>query len=135
MKNHNNNRKLYWMLPLVAVLIGFGCKKEPKDYRSQYVGNWEFTVNKTKFDNSIGMESEPTIVYPGRVRTVDDRKLKFNYTAGDSIVLEIDEAGKFSEFPTPYCTGNFTDPSKLYLYLRWGGLGIGGWHEINAIKK
>lgn len=134
MNNHNRTayKKLSWILPLAAVLIGFGCTK---DYRSRYLGCWEFTVDKAKFNMYVGAEHEPIVVYTGQIRSVDDDGLKIRYTPGDSIVLKIDEAGKFSGFPSAYCDGNFTDSENLYLYLRWGGIGTGKWHKINAIKK
>ena len=138
MKNHNNNRKLYWMLPLVAVLIGFGCKKEkePGDYRSKYVGTWDFKVHKTQYNLSVGpLYADDT--YTGLVRSASDNQVTVKYTAQDSMNVDIDEYGRLT-LPAnapAYCSGQFGETGKLTLYLRWGTQGMGLRHDIDGQKQ
>lgn len=137
MKNHNNtvSKKLYFILPLAAVLIGFGCKKEPVDYRSRYVGTWDFHVERINYDASAGTESE-SLTYTGPISYVDTDKLNIRYTSENALELAVDRLGKLSlpSNTSVYCSGHFDEAGKMSLTIRWGSQTLGARHNINGQK-
>lgn len=125
--------KIY-LLPLFAIIATTACKKEPADYRSKYTGNWDFKVNKTVFDISVGSTSD-SVTYNGKISYSGSDAIHIKYTPNDSVTLNMDEAGNLSAFPTANCAGQFNGTDKIHLYLSWGGLGAGTRHEMDGIKK
>lgn len=137
MKNHNNSIyiKRYWILPPVAVLIGFGCKKEKEDYRSRYVGTWDFRVERINYDVSAGNESE-NLTYTGPISYVDTDKLNIRYTSENALELAVNPLGKLSlpSNTSVYCSGHFDEAGKMSLTIQWGSQTLGARHNINGQK-
>lgn len=131
---------IYLVVILAMALLLPNCKKESKksevstDYREKYAGNWDFTVYTRQFPLDSIFESD-TIYYLGNISLENSNQIKIQYTEDNSIVLDVDESGNLSGFPTHYSNGEFTGNTNLYLYLRWGGLGEGTIHTVNGIKQ
>ncbi len=132
------NRDLIILSILISVLIlVFSCEKENKDYRDNYTGNWDFTVELTEFNiDSIGHYSQDSVFYSGKISIGSaENDIKIQYTESEYITLIIDKSGEISGFPTQYCSGEFENENKLHLYLRWGGLGGNITHIVDGVKK
>ncbi len=131
-------RNMIKLSAIIAVLIFFTCcKKESKDFRDKYTGNWDFVVEVTKLNiDSIGQYERDTIYYLGKISNGNaDNELNIQYSKDSLIVLNIIESGELSIFPTQYSNGEFEGESKIHLYLRWGGLGGNTTHVIDGVKK
>jgi hypothetical protein len=123
---------------LILIVISFACcEKEDKDFRDKYIGEWKFNVEITEFNtDSIGYYYHDSLTYAGTITYGDsDNDIEIKYTNDNSITLSLNENGELSNFPTQYCNGNFEGDNKIYLYLRWGGLGGGITHEIDGVKR
>lgn len=128
--------KFKYIIILTALSLFICCKKE--NYRDKYIGNWDFVVIVSKHNiDSIGQYEEDTIYYLGQISYGNtENEINIQYTKDNSIILNIDESGALSGFPSPqYSSGKFDGFDKIHLYLRWGGLGGSLTHSINGVKK
>ncbi len=122
---------------LIVSLIITSCKKEAEvDYRDVYTGNWRFITVRTAH---YGVEPSVTLydstLSVGIVKKGPSaNELTIRFLPDDSITLAIGTDGKLSNFPTQYCNGEFTDNSKLHLFLRYGGLGNYSQYQIEGNK-
>jgi hypothetical protein len=122
-----------------AVLVIFftGCKPDNElvDYRERYTGEWQFDVTVSEFNMVDSFYFEEKINYVGDVSlgTVD-KEILIHYLEDNYITLAVDDDGVLSGFSTEYSSGEFEDTNHLRIFIRWGGLGGGGSHSINATR-
>ncbi|MBE6343979.1 MAG: hypothetical protein E7065_11440 [Lentimicrobiaceae bacterium] len=128
----NSLVRIFTFLSVLFLLAS--CKN---DIRNKYVGDWQFVVEMKKINtDSIGQFCQDTVCYIGEIcKTSNDKEIEIRYTEEHSISLYLDELGKLYGFPTTYCNGKFDNENKIYLYLRWGGLGGNVTHVINGTRK
>jgi len=109
------------------------------DYRSQWVGDWDFVVKRSKYNvDSIGQQEQDTVYYLGKISIGNAfNQLNIKFTENDSTNLNVSEDGEFSTIPPYYdpLSGKFEGENKIYLYLYWGGQGGGITYIIDGIKK
>lgn len=132
---------LFLAMAAAVMLLLPNCKKESKkaevstDYRDKYVGTWDFTVYTRQFNMLDSIVELDTIYYLGNISLENTDQIKIQYTQDDSVVLNIDDTGNLSGFPTQYCSGEFLNDSQINLSMRWGGLGGGTNHTVNGIRQ
>ena len=129
--------KTKYSLFIAATVLLFliNCKKESRDFRAKYVGNWYFVTEFRTFDMGDSTLIVDTVRYLGSIYTEGSDAINIHYTDSTSVTLNIDCSGNLSGFPTQYSGGEFSGDSKIHMYLRWGGLGGGTIHAIDGIKN
>lgn len=129
---------LYFVSLAAMMLLLQNCKdnsEKATDIRSNYVGEWDFTVCRTTFIMDSIAEFD-TINYIGGISAIGTDQIDINYTECDTVSLHIDGSGNLSGFPSPqYSCGEFTSDNTIHLYLRWGGLGGGKIHVVDGMKR
>ena len=129
------NKHLYIIASVLFLLFMTNCKKESKDIRNNYVGNWNFEVVRSSFLMD-SLYTVDTVNYLGTISMGNsNNEIKIQYTDENSIILNIDDSGVLSGFPTVYSGGEFSGENKIHLYLRWGGLGGGNTHTVDGVKQ
>jgi len=127
----------FYCLAIITIIFT-ACKKD-KDYSNKWTGEWDFVViDGYHHFNPDGPPSsgEDTVYYLGKISLGNaDKELNIKYTGTSSIILNVNEYGELSGFPTPYCHGKFEGVDKIHLYLRWGGLGGWSYHAVDGTKK
>lgn len=121
---------------MLIVIFFISCKKE-KDFRDKYIGEWNFNAEISEHNtDSIGYIYHDSLTYAGTItHGVSKNDIVIKYINDKSVTLSLNEDGKLSNFPTQYCNGNFESGNKIYLYLRWGGIGGGITHKIRGVKR
>ena len=108
------------------------------NYRSQWVGDWEFCTHSFFFKEDIGSYNDTTYYYLGKISLEDTTlPIKIQYAESASFYMDFYEDGKISAFPIGIRqhNGGFTGNSIIHIYLRFGGLGGGAVYTIDGIKK
>ena len=130
-------------LAIVAVLFT-ACEKDKenklddKDYRSQWVGEWDFVVEKYWYiyDESSGCD---TLYYLGQIRFGDAaNKVSIKYLETAPILWQVDEFGKlyrYCEDPHEYAEGQFEGNNQVHFERGYGAMGGGGGVIVDGIKK
>ena len=123
----------------VLLLMVFGCKKEPFDYRYLYAGDWDFVVETMTYH----MDSLPTHTYSlkneqGEIVLGEAwNEIIIRYSHGGELVTTVNENGKmFYDKPqSSYYYGRFDGNDKVHYRLRSGGIGGGSGVEVTGEKK
>ncbi len=129
------NKHIHILTLAILLLFMTNCKKESKDIRNNYIGNWNFEVVRSSFIMD-SLYTVDTVNYMGSISSGNsNNEIILQYTDENSIILNIDDNGVMSGFPTQYSGGEFNGKNKIHLYLRWGGLGGGTTHTIDGVKQ
>jgi len=131
------------LVATIAILFFFtGCDRTSKDFRNQWIGDWDFVVEKFWFE---GKESGlDTIYYLGKIsygKKADELKVKYIELERDIVILKVKENGTIIDISSIYgngiWNGYFDGEDTLHLYIRstTDGQGGGGSHTIDGIKK
>jgi hypothetical protein len=136
----NKKHFFFWLaIAAMCVTLFSTFNKDKEDYRDKWVGDWDLHIRSESWNHSIGVFSDTTYYYSGKITFGDaSNQLNIRYRENSSIDLSVDENGKFLEFFSDYlhsCDGKFKEDGKLYLYLSWGGMGGGLNETIHGIKK
>jgi len=106
------------------------------DFRSQWVGDWDFVVKRRWWMDDEG-GGQDTTYYSGKI-TFGNTGNKLNINYWGNVTVEVDESGKILkvyESDLHSFSGRFEGNNKIDLYLRTGGLGGGSEYTIDGIKK
>ncbi len=137
MAPNKNVMKRYIFYFVVMATLGLFFSNCKKDLRCDYLGEWDFRVERYK-DNAdfIGQHEHDTIFYTGKImKGNDDIELIIKYTKDNQLLTTVLDDGTLDDLPTHYCTGMFKNESNIEIYLKWGGLGGGTVHVIDGVKK
>jgi len=129
----------------VVILFFFtGCDRTPKDFREQWVGDWDFETKIRAWEDDIGVWYD-TIYYLGKISIGSKNdELLVKYMERDSAFLNIEEDGTIIKITKAYWYGSslwgkhdgyFDGYEKIHLFISDGGLGGGIFHNIDGIKK
>ncbi len=104
-------RKLKFILSLMLIpLINCGCKKNPFDYRTKYLGNYVFVVHSSSYNPTDGA-IDTTYTLDGKIDYGSDKNTILitsnGITGGD---YKIYEDGTVE---TEHCSGEFATSDKL----------------------
>jgi len=145
----------HFFIVLAAVAVCFtACKKsdggqpppEDSDYRSQWVGDWEFVtiIDWSYFDGSDNPPNgSDTIYYLGKISNgdyADELIVKYTGEKNDSIFLRIKEDGTITKIHHYIshlnCSGYFDGHEKNHFRVSEHSMGGGKYEEIiNGTKK
>jgi len=127
-----------------ALLFLFmGCKKT-KDYREQWVGEWDFVIASHKFNvDSIYQDVRDTLYNIGNIGLGNGKNeliikcLEDYYLMPIMPIMQVDINGKLSFYKSGhyYAEGQFAGKDLVHIFYHNGGLG--GWLDltINGKKK
>lgn len=118
---------------LFFVLLDISCKKNPLDYRTKYVGDWDFVQEWSAFNiSSIPSTWSGTNYSTGRIEYGKKGYINviFNNSNPNVIELKVDRDGNFIEANS----GSISRKTMNYSN-RWGGLGGGGQATYHGTKK
>jgi hypothetical protein len=107
---------------ILLFLISFqSCEKDPFDYRSKYVGTWNFSFQVKAYNAGIFDQSNGSSVsFLGSINYGEnDDELSIYYIDSTKIKISINKEGEITSFPTEYCFGKFDGSDQLNLQLFW----------------
>jgi hypothetical protein len=114
-------KKLFTIL--FCCLVLFGCKKNIFDYRSKFLGNYNFSVHESAW-TIYGQTLDTSYSYNGTISygKSGDKSLTINYSekASTEAILYEDGSIKFS-----YLSGEFESTKKIRFKAEYQGLGGG----------
>jgi len=130
-----NKKHFFFWLAIVAACVTFfsTCKKDKKhveepDYRMQWIGDWDFVVNRGFCSHESGMTTIDTIYYSGTIMFGNEEwQIIIKYTENDEIVANVNDDGKIYNpnqiFGIYSFSGNFIEKNNnVYLYFGiWNG--------------
>lgn len=120
----------------ITIITLSSCNKTLFDYRYKYIGKWSFSVTEDTFNGATGEHSHSTYIYPGEIKFGNNNdEIEIYFAPGNMVTLKISKDGILSNFPTHYCSGEFNDPDRIKLYIRYGGLGGGESYDVQGKKK
>lgn len=126
----------HFLIALTLLLFVLGCKKNPFDYRTKYIGKWNFTVHQKSwtlnngFNNDTTYQTVGTIKYGSESNELNfhpyenpDYKYVMILTKTDSLIGKVTDAHQSG-------TGKFLSKKEVKFTFKAIYLG-GGW--INDI--
>ena len=120
-KQNSDMRKLFTIF-LFCVLIS-GCKKDPFDYRTKFVGDYDFTVHLTTFNINGWPTSDITYPYKGKIwYDENETMVSLKFSGNQSVIVKLYEDGSMKSF---YVNGEFESTKKVrFRVLVLSGSGI-----------
>ena len=131
--------KKYLIIALVLIVL-FGCKKNPFDYRTKYFGDYNFAIHKTTW-TILGQTTDTTYNSTGIV----------DYSEENNTILISFSENVFSEFtiyedgtldqcqcnqtPSSFASGEFESSKKIRISYGYGGLGARTNYGITGEKN
>ena len=130
----------------ITVTTQYGNKKAEcsvmVDFRSQWVGDWDFEVKRHSWMyGNGGYSRRDTVYYSGEISIeYAGNKLNITYLKNATLEVEVDESGKILKllnYPSMhYIDGRFNEKGKIHIFLDWGsGEGGGSDYTIDGKKK
>ena len=108
------------------------------DYRSQWVGDWDFVTVHSWWIMGPDIGSE-TIYYSGEITYGNaSNELNIKFTENNSIPMYVDESGKLiydDEYHYLYADGQFEENDKIYVKHWYEGVSHYVEYIINGTKK
>lgn len=136
----NNITKYFIFLLLIAGGLFIGCKKNPLDARSKYVGTWNFTYTYSTY--SAGQTTSSTYVeYTGSVAIDAASKYSIYINWGPNLKCYCPMIAKLFKDKaelnggTGELSGQFNNKNSADFHLYSGGMGSGYTYEIHGTKK
>jgi len=123
-------------LAVVAVLFTACEKDKEKDYRAQWVGEWDFEVHSSYWELDAGIIWDTVYYSLGEISLESVDKLNIKITETQSIIFTVNEGGKLFESSFD-CSrnGKFMGRDTIYINSHCGGNGGGTSSRIDGIKK
>lgn len=114
-----------------------GCKKNPFDFRSKYLGNYNFSIHRTAWTLS-GPTLDTTYFYTGEVEKGSETNTAIiSFSESVSIETDIYEDGTISVNHPPHQSlqGEFESAKEVKFKLANSGLGGGSAYDVTGVKK
>jgi hypothetical protein len=94
------NKKSNIVFPILILFVSiFGCKKNPFDYRTKYIGDWDFSYSWSRWSPADSATLSGITYSQGSIEYGDGSEIKdirdFN-TPGDYINFKVDREGDLS---------------------------------------
>ena len=94
------NKKSNIVFPILILFVSiFGCKKNPFDYRTKYIGDWDFSYSWSRWSPADSATLSGITYSQGSIEYGDSSEIKvirdFN-TPGDYINFKVDREGNLS---------------------------------------
>lgn len=119
-----NKPKMKQFLLFVLVLSVFGCKKDPFDSRTKYLGDYNFSVTKTTA-MSTDTPVDTTYSYLGTIKTGSENNTVIIHFSDDlSVEMNLFEDGSLENYYNfgYYLVGEFESAEKVkFVYSVIGG--------------
>ena len=111
-----------------------GCKKNPFDYRTKFLGAYSFTVHESSYDPSVG-SLDTTYYYEGKITTGSDENSILIPSPHSTLQATVYEDGTIVGQMVTYGTGEFSS-TKQMIYL-WGiaSPGLQDFYQLSGEKK
>lgn len=125
--------KMKNILPFLFLCLAMlGCKKNPFDYRTKYIGKWEFVVQSHSWTPNSYKDTTYTTV--GRIDYGGDKDEINIHVSGSSgfIVVEILEDGTIN---SGSCKGEFETKSKVRFYCHGASPASGTHRDVTGTKQ
>ena len=119
-----------------SILLIAGCKKNPFDYRTKYIGDYDFLRNYTSWVTG-GSTTSGTISKTGRVEYGDKGEINIIFDANDPThynVYKIDRDGNLT-YTSGGDAGKFESKNKVYYEQTTTFSGGGGTSNTTGTKK
>jgi hypothetical protein len=122
----------YIIFILLCFFLTSGCKKHPLDYRSKYLGNYNFSVHKKTWI-LYGEITDTNYSYYGKIGygTYDDNTININFSDNVSVEPTLYDDGSIK---TQNLSGQFESTSKITFLLVSDGLGGGTRYDVSGEK-
>ena len=107
----------------VFLLLATGCKKDPFDHRSKYLGDYNFTVAKTTA-MATDTPVDTTYSYLGTIKTGSENNTVIIHFSDDlSVEMDLFEDGSLEKYSYgDYIVGEFESAEKVkFVYSVIGG--------------
>ena len=130
-----NNRQILFFI-LFSTLLSYGCKKNPFDYRTKYLGDYDFVRDYTSWVTG-GSTTSGTISREGRVEYGEKGEIKIIFDSNDPThfnVYEIDRNGNLTN-SSGGSAGKFESKNKVHYEQTTTTSGGGGTSSTNGTKK
>ena len=129
------NKKLNILFCLL-IFLNLGCKKNPLDYRTKYLGDYDFVRNYTSWTPG-GPTTSGTISKTGKVEYGDKGEIKIVFDNNDPThfnVFQIDRKGNLTE-PDGTSAGKFESRNSVHYDKTYTSSGGGGSSTTTGTKK
>ena len=115
----------------------YGCKKEPVDYRTKFLGNYTFNVHYTSYwgwpPNTGSIDT--TYTYNGTVVPGSEKEtVLISFSNNQSFERAIYEEGSMENY-FPYFSGEFESENKIKFHIWNHTLGYNYYYDITGEKK
>jgi hypothetical protein len=120
---------------MICLMI-FGCKKNPFDYRSKFIGNYNFVVHEIVWEGGT-MLLDSTYSFFGNVTLGSiSSTVMINFKDNFSIEPKVFEDGSLEgpESHTLHLSGEFESTKEVKFKYSNGGLGGGGNYDVTGNK-
>ncbi|CAN5509448.1 hypothetical protein BH10BAC1_BH10BAC1_09900 [soil metagenome] len=133
------NKKWFLIISCFAVLILIvSCKKNPFDYRTKYIGDYDFVNSWTSYNMSATPPTSSGITYStGKIDYGKDGMVNIIFDNNFPTFvaeLKIDRDGNLS-FTNGLKAGQCQSRKKMHYSYSGGGLGGGSTSSITGTKK
>ena len=129
-------KKILWLVFFCLLLSG--CKKNPFDYRTKFIGKFNFSVHNTAWTLS-GPTLDTTYSYSGEIQNgSENNTILITFSENVSIEATIYEDGTLDNCICShygYLKGEFESTKKIHFSYRSGGLGGGSYRIVTGEKK
>lgn len=129
----------FFKIKNIAIIFLFtfliwGCKKHHFDYRTKFLGNYDFCIHEKTFNvYGFGVQTDTTYSYKGKVSYgSDEHKVLISFTENYSVEPLIYEDGSLTCLQ--HFSGEFESVKKIKFSQTWGGLGGGGTWDVTGEK-
>ena len=120
------------LLIFFYVLVMFGCKKHPLDYRNKFLGDYTFSVHYSWWIYQQG-SFDTTYSNEGKMEYGSDpHMVRAALSGGDSFEFTVYEDGTIQG---NQCLGEFESVRKVKFSCYYGGLGGRTNYDVTGDKK
>ena len=123
--------KKYLIISLGCILI-FGCKKDPFDYRTKYVGDYSFVIHYSSW-NPLNGQFDTTYSIDGKIDYGSDKNTISIFFSGSSSpqIFTLFEDGTIQDG----CKGEFESVNKIKYSCYWASPAAHTSETVSGEKK
>ena len=130
-------QKIY--LIFFLCLVFYGCKKNPLDYRTKFLGEYNFEIYQTSWWHS-GPRPDTNYISEGKIEIASEDRIEIflskNLSSG--IKVSVYEDGSIADCECDYhagLNGEFESTNKIKFIYGYHGLGSGFTSNVKGNKK